>query len=117
MANQAVLAEIAAKTALLKKEIERLPNVRVFYKWFISGELSKSGMTEVLVTEIDDFVHYWVGQGFYLEQKTQERKSIIWLKIWEYGDREPTWNEVFEKETPSFLALLGNLLGKHDNEH
>ena len=96
MENQEVREEIKAKTALLKEEMACVPNAKVFYKWFINGELSKGGAEEVKPESVDSFIDYWVGQGFYLEQKTQEARSVIWLKIWEYGDREPTWDEVFE---------------------
>lgn len=96
MENQEVSTEIKVKTALLKEEIDRFPNAKIFYKWFIDGELSTSGAEEVKPESIDSIIDYWVGQGFYLEQKTQEARSVIWLKIWEYGDQEPTWDEVFE---------------------
>ena len=96
MKNQEVLDKIKKKKALLKEEMDRIPDAKVFYKWFIDGELSKGGAEEVKPESVDLFIDYWVGQGFYLEQKTQEEVSIIWIKIWEYGDLEPNWDEVFE---------------------
>jgi hypothetical protein len=96
MENQEVIKAIKAKTAFLKQEMARIPDARIFYKLFINGELSKDSTEEVAPESVDSFIDYWVGQGFYLEQKTQETESIIWLKIWEFGDQEPTWDEVFE---------------------
>ena len=47
MKNQEVLDKIKKKKALLKEEINRIPDAKVFYKWFIDGELSKGGAEEV----------------------------------------------------------------------
>ncbi len=96
MENQEVINKIKLKTDRLKSEMNRIPNAKVFYKWYINGELSRGGAEEVDPKSIEEFIRHWVGQGFFLEQKTQETRSIIWLKIWEYGDPEPSWDEVFE---------------------
>jgi hypothetical protein len=92
-----VEAKIEAKKLRLKHELERFPFAKIILKHFINGQLSSKGAEEISRDLIDRCVEVWVGSGFYLEQKTQEKEHlVIWLKVWEYGEAEPDWEKVFE---------------------
>ena len=101
MAVPEVLEKIAEKASALKAEKARLPDARIFYKWYIDGALSKGGAEEVPAESIDQFVRYWVGQGFYLEQKSDPAGDVIWIRIWEYGQPEPAWERVMDRSGAS----------------
>jgi hypothetical protein len=41
-----------------------------------------------------EWAHFIAAQGFYIECLADVAKQLILLKVWEYGEDEPTWGEV-----------------------